>query len=260
MATLKTPQQAPPYYVTHQGQVRGPFYLQMIEAMVMAGQFPSNVPICKDGTEEWVAFGSDTQPPPLPSEKATKTKKHYRRGSPANITLIVMSSVVALVIGGVAINGLSKSSRSNSYSSGKTTYIPPAYTPPKTSPPSYTPPKSTYNSSSANADSTLYRNAEGRTYRVPNSAYQRLLITKSDLDTKHRSIELAKSELGSLSAEIERRRRTIDRTSQYEIDSVNSKVNSFNLKNDRLQIQVDSFNAAVDAFNAELERVGTLIP
>jgi hypothetical protein len=174
-----------------------------------------------------------------------------------------VSSVVALIIGGIAINDFSKSSRSNSYSSSKTTYIPPesSGTPPTTvySPPSYIPPKSTYNSSSANADSKLYRDVQGRTYRVPNSAYQRLLITKSDLDAKQRSIELAESELGSLSAEIDRRRRTIDRTSQYEIDSFNSKVNSFNVKNHQLQIQIDSFNAAVDAFNAELERVGTLI-
>ena len=35
MATFRTPQSNPRYYVTHEGQVRGPFDLTMIEAMVL---------------------------------------------------------------------------------------------------------------------------------------------------------------------------------------------------------------------------------
>jgi hypothetical protein len=264
MATSKTTQSASRYYVTHQGQVRGPFDLRMIEAMALAGQFPANVPVCRVGTEEWIPLGSPLiQPPPLPNREAARPKKNYGWDSPAKISLIVVGSVVALIIGGNAINDLGKPSRTNSYSSPKTAYTPPAssYTQPKTtySSPSYTPPKSTYSSPNMSSDSTLYRDAQGRTYRVPNSAYQRLLVKKTELDAKQRSINLAQAELDSLSAEFDRLKRTIDRTSQYQIDSFNDKVNAYNTKNNQLQIQIDSFNAAVDAFNAELERVGTPI-
>jgi peptidoglycan hydrolase CwlO-like protein len=161
---------------------------------------------------------------------------------------------------GVAIHDLNNSPTSGSHASKtKTTYTQPSpsYTPPKTA---YSPPKqSAYNPPGANADSTLYKDAQGRTYRVPNSAYQRLLLKKAEIDTQQRRLTLAKSEVESLGAEIERLRRTIDQTSQYEIDAFNSKVERFNSKSDQLQIQIDSFNDAVDSFNAELERVGTPI-
>jgi hypothetical protein len=263
MATPKTTQSVPRFYVTHQGQVRGPFDLEMIEAMVLAGQFPAGVPVCMVGREEWIPLASRSQPPSLPNGGTARPKKNYGWDSPANISLIVVGSVVTLIIGGNAINDLGKPSRSNSDSSPKTAYTPPAssYTPQKTtySSPSYTPPKSTYSSPNVSSDSTLYRDAQGRTYRVSNSAYQRLLVKKTELDAKQRSINLAQAELDSLNAELDRLKLTIDRTSQYQIDSFNGKVNAYNTKSNQLQNQIDSFNAAVDAFNAELERVGTPI-
>jgi len=134
-------------------------------------------------------------------------------------------------------------------------------TPSQTSylPPSYTPSIPIYSASGETTDSTLYRDAQGRTYRVSNSDYHRLLAKKQELDSKERLIELSEKELDSLDDEITRLRRRLDRTSQYQIDSFNRKVDTYNDERQQLQRQIDSFNRSVNAFNDELERVGTLI-
>lgn len=277
METPKTTQSAPRFYVTHQGQVRGPFDLEMIEAMVLAGQFPAGVPVCMEGTEEWIPLASRSQPSPLPNKVTAKPKKNSGWDSPTNIILITVGGCVGmavLIMGLVHLKNSGSRSSSSSVAAPASTSASSYYrkdqfervpvvaapTPPESDfDPSYTPPKSTYSSQNVSADSTLYRDAQGRTFRVPNSAYQRLLVKKSLLDIKQRAINSVKTEIDSLSAELDRIKLTLDRTSQYEIDLYNTKVNAYNTKNDRLQVQIDSFNAAVAAFNAELERVGTPI-
>ncbi len=134
-------------------------------------------------------------------------------------------------------------------------------------PPSYTPSASTYSpsfgSSSSIAppkeDSQIYRDASGRTYRVPNSAYYRLLTMKSALDAKQRLLDAEEAQLKSLADELDRERLYLNRSSQYSVDAFNRKVNRVNSLNDRLQSSVNDYNRDVNAFNAELERVGTLI-
>ena len=262
MATFRTPQSNPRYYVTHEGQVRGPFDLTMIEAMVLAGQFPANLPVCKDGTEEWIPLSDQIQSAHLTDDETAKPNKNYDWDSPASISLLVVGLVVALMIGSMVIKNLSEPSRSNSHSSSKTPYKPPASTstPPKTtySSSSYTP-KTEYSTPNISPDSTLYRDAKGRTFRVPNESYQRLIAQKIQIESKQRSVKMAQAELVSLGAEIDRLSGSIGRTSQNQIDSFNDKVRAYNAKDSQIQLQEDYFNAAVNDFNAELIRVGTLI-
>jgi hypothetical protein len=273
MAEPKNDQNIAMYFVTHEGQKRGPFDLEMIEAMALAGHFPADVPICRCGTDEWVPLDSRCLPPALPSREFAIPSKKNKGAPAANILFIAVGSLVVLIIGANILNK-EKPSHSGSNSFSKTEYPPPAssytspkatytpstssYTPPKTNlPSSYTPAKSTNILPKESSDSKLYRSANGQTYRVPNSAYQRLIIKRSELDAKQRLINSNKEVVDSLSAELNRLKTTINRTSQYQVDSFNKKVKAFNDKNDQLQIQIDSFNSAVDAFNVELARCGT---
>lgn len=108
-------------------------------------------------------------------------------------------------------------------------------------------------------DSQLYRDESGRVYRVPNSAYYRLLSMSSALGLKKQNLDREEAELTFLAEELDRDRRYLDRSSQYEVDRFNRKVNRLNALNDELQSLVRDYNRDVNAFNAELERVGTPI-
>lgn len=105
----------------------------------------------------------------------------------------------------------------------------------------------------------IYRDASGRTYRVPNAAYYSLLSKKTALASEKAKLDQVENEINALGSELGRLRLSLDRTSQYSVDSFNQKVNRFNDMNDRLQDATDAYNQGVDAFNAELARVGTPI-
>ena len=127
---------------------------------------------------------------------------------------------------------------------------------------SYTPiqqPRLSKPSPSPEESTQIYRDSSGRVYRVSNSDYARLLRMKSVLDANNQTIDREQKAVGSLSAEIERSRRYLDRTSQYSVNSFNQKINSLNAKGDALLGTVDAYNVDVNTFNNELERVGTLI-
>jgi len=137
---------------------------------------------------------------------------------------------------------------------------------PSPPPPSYAPSVSTRSpsfgsssSSPAAEGSQIYRDASGRTYRVPNSAYYRLLTMKTAIESKKQILDSEEAHLDSLSTQVDRERIYLNRNSQYSVDTFNRKVNQVNSLNDRLQNLVDDFNRDVNAFNAELERVGTPI-
>jgi hypothetical protein len=108
-------------------------------------------------------------------------------------------------------------------------------------------------------DTTLYRDASGRTYRVPNSDYSRLLSMKAGLDAQAPGIDRKKAEISSQAAEIDRNRLSLNRRNQSSVDLFNQKVNRLNDANTQLQSDIDSYNLAVESFNDELARVGTLI-
>jgi hypothetical protein len=105
----------------------------------------------------------------------------------------------------------------------------------------------------------VYRDESGRSYRVSNADYNRLVGMRAALTPKSAMIDRSKKERQALSSQLEIDRSTLDQTSQYAVDTFNRKINRLNAMNGPLQALVDDFNRDVDAFNAELERVGTPI-
>jgi hypothetical protein len=105
----------------------------------------------------------------------------------------------------------------------------------------------------------IYRDESGRSYRVSNADYNRLLGMRTALGPKSAQIDRKKQERQALSSQLDIERTTLDQTSQYAVDSFNLKINRLNAMNGPLQIMVADFNRDVDAFNSELERVGTPI-
>ena len=125
---------------------------------------------------------------------------------------------------------------------------------------SYTPQRSpsVATPTTASEESTqIYRDASGRMFRVPNSAYYGLLSKKTALDSEQAMLDQAEDEISALGADIDRSRSYLDRTSQYSVDSFNQKVNRVNEMSNRLKDATAAYNRRVDAFNAELARVGT---
>jgi hypothetical protein len=106
--------------------------------------------------------------------------------------------------------------------------------------------------------STLFKDAAGNTYSVPNHEYNRLLMMKSALTPKQVRIQTLQAQQEALGASIERSRRSLDSTSQYEVDEYNQMVNRYNALNEEIKPLINEFNREVDRFNSELERVGTL--
>lgn len=51
-------QDPPPlrYWVTFENEVRGPFDLDFIYAMALAEIFPTDIPCCLEGSQQWVAL------------------------------------------------------------------------------------------------------------------------------------------------------------------------------------------------------------
>lgn len=114
-------------------------------------------------------------------------------------------------------------------------------------------------SSSPALDVQYYRDASGQTYRVPNSDYYRLRVMKTALETKRQDLETAEANYRTLSNELDRDRRLLDRTSKRAVNAYNQKVSRLNATNGNVQALSDQYNKDVDAFNAELNRVGTPI-
>jgi hypothetical protein len=107
--------------------------------------------------------------------------------------------------------------------------------------------------------STLFKDAAGNTYSVPNIEYNRLLMMKSALTPKQVRIDTLQVQQEALGATIARSRRSLDNTDQYQVDDFNRMVNRYNALNEEIEPLINEFNREVDRFNSELERVGTLV-
>jgi hypothetical protein len=107
--------------------------------------------------------------------------------------------------------------------------------------------------------STLFKDSAGNTYSVPNHEYNRLLMMKSALTPKQVRIETMQAQQEALGASIDRSRRSLDNTSQYQVDAFNEMVSRYNALNEEIEPLINEFNREVDRFNSELERVGILI-
>jgi hypothetical protein len=277
--SLSPPHQSrptPKFLVTYKGDIQGPFEPDFIEAMVMAQVYPASVLVQRVGELEWLPFsklggslpspallGQPTQtssPPSRTNAGLTKPKKT----KPETVVAWIVGTFAVLVV--LWIVGLVTSSKpvpkpvsdfsQNQPLPATTTSIPRTTTPSSRSGyASNTPPVV-----SRPADSTqIYRDASGRTYRVPNAAYHRLLALQAALSLKKTRLDPEKSRLESLSKQVDAERTYLDQTSQYAVDAFNRKVNQINALNSKVQSMVNDYNREVDAFNTELERVGTPI-
>jgi wobble nucleotide-excising tRNase len=83
-------------------------------------------------------------------------------------------------------------------------------------------------------------------------------MMKSALTPKQVRIQTLQAQQEALGASIERSRRSLDSTSQYDVDDFNRMVNHYNALNEEIKPLINEFNREVDRFNSELERVGTL--
>jgi hypothetical protein len=270
------------YLVHHQGEIQGPFEVDFIEAMIMSGVYPSSVIVENAVTSQKSHFSSileaqqRTLPPaaharPTPQRESSQRprgKARAKNGSEAMTAFYVIAAIVGCVVICWIVTIVSPTSSkktttakaSTSSSSNRT------YTPNQPTAPSKPTPKprkrTTYKTPRATlppVDTRVYRDAHGNTYRVSNSDYLRLSSMKTALTMKGNRVESAKIRLSSLASEVDRDRRTLDRTSQYQVDAFNRKVGRVNAMNDSVQSLVNDYNRDVNSFNRELERVGTLI-
>jgi GYF domain 2 len=228
------------YYVTVEGQVRGPFDLDLIEAMVLSGNFPPGVPVCKVGSQEW----SPLPPSPraaTPTWTAGQPTKSNRSGGTKRVGAVVVGIIVILFVVGAFLNNQQG-----------------------TQPSAAQQPAPTYNSSPAPLQNTPpsttdYRDPAGRTYRVPDWVHRDLLAKESSINAQEASLNSLKSEVEALRNQIESKRPYLDKTSQYAVDAFNEEVHRYNALNQQLKEGIDAFNASVDDYNTELVRFGTPI-
>jgi len=276
------------YLVLHQEQVQGPFGANFIEAMIMAGVYPSSVQTQKTGTSTWIPFSqiapssgqsgvrdlpprfgkapfvfSPKPPAPLPGPLSRQPKRTTdSKKTKTGIVVALVAGIFALVF--ILDHRFATSPKKAQPDSAGTKYAPTSsrntYPPPvvSTSPTSsvYSSPRPVFPA----GDSKIYRNASGRTYCVSHAENLRLLAMQSALTQKEMNMDLRKQETRSLGDKIDLDRIHLDRTNQYAVDSFNRNVNRFNAMNETLKATVADYNRDVDAYNAELARVGTLIP
>lgn len=246
----------------------------------MSGVYPASVIVEKSATSVRIPF-SDVRvrrkPPPVGTSLTSTAKEITPTGSLANppskkprskktkpetvVAQVVGVFAVLVVIWIIATVTSSKKPPKSSFSSTSSpassshSYSQPVRT--STSPPRPSPIYPSSGASSPPADTMVYRDASGRTYRVSNSDYYRLSSMKSALSLKQSGMNAEEDRLKSLAKEVDRARATLDRYSQYSVDAFNRKVNLLNSMNSQVQSLVDDYNRDVDAFNRELERVGT---
>jgi hypothetical protein len=234
------------YYVTHDGEVRGAFDLELIEAMVLSGNFPPNVSVCKVGSQEWSplppALG---RPACVPASTAKQPPQSSKSSGSKLAFAVVVAFIVTLFVVGAFLKNASKSETQQNGDQSALTYQ--SSPTPQPIAPTFTPSAKTY------------RNAAGTTYRVPQWANQGLVAKKSALDAQEASLKSLKSQVEALGNKIESKRIYLDRTNQYAVDEFNGEVDRYNTLNQQLKDGIDTFNASVNDYNAELARVGTPI-
>lgn len=266
--------QLPPqtkYWITHKGARLGPFDLEFIEAMVMAQVYPVSVPVWAKGFKDWLPLSSVTNCASLTmtqghtapstqakSRKITKPKNKFETILPWALGIFCALFVMWIV-------NLATSSNSAGKTLSQSVSNPPVASQPSTgsspsaaisssnqpnTPPLVTRPK---------VPGNVFRDASGRTYSVPDLAYQRLVTLKTDLNVKEIYLNQENGRLQKMSDKLEQNRRLLNTNSEYEVDAFNLRVNELNDFNDKVQRIVNAFNRDVEAFNTELQRVGTPI-
>jgi len=272
------------YLVHHQGDTQGPFEVSFIEAMIMSGVYPPSVIVENTVTSKKSQFSRLQEaegrilPPvsaarPTPSPQNTEAKSREKSSYQVIKFFYVFAAIVVCVLVVSIVSTLNstsssktaKKSTSPSSSRSYSSTQPTAPTKPKPKPRKRTTEpykRTTYSKPRAAvppADTKVYRDANGNTYRVSDSDHFRLSSMKSSLSMKASTVDYKKIQLRSLTLEVDSARYSLDNTSQYQVDAFNRKVNQVNAMNNSVQSVVDDYNRDVNSFNRELERLGTLI-
>lgn len=264
----------PKFWVNHDGVTQGPFDQEFIEAMVMAHVYPASVLVCKVRNKEWIPFHrisnrnavvSDQSQPELTVQPNLSKKKSKRANSTNPIFLVILGLFIIGFVGWIYSQARSSAKTvkaphdTTQFTTTEKTHVNAGYQPQSTNREEK---PTASKSASINLPSDygqVVRDASGRTYRVPDAAYNRLVSLKNALDVKNMQIDAENRAFESMASLVERERQYLDTTSEYAVDAFNRRVNNLNAKNQQLQNLVDDYNRDVQAFNYELERVGTLI-
>jgi hypothetical protein len=266
------------YFVSQNGEVKGPFDLDLIEVFILSGHYPQDVLICAEGSDEW--HRRTISNPASRSSTGYADSAHVGkppRGvlKPGFVAVGVLGLIVlAAIFTGNENTGSPHSSATTSSVPTKTDAETPkafnqaqkiAYQDGSRSRPANTvadadgTSRTYYPTPAATPAAILYTSTDGRTHSVPHSDYVRLLRQKKALDQEDSAMTAAQTRLDEEQSSLERQRAYLDRTNQYEVDDFNEKIDALNLRKAQVRQQVSTFNESVDSFNAELARVGTLV-
>jgi hypothetical protein len=233
------------YFVSHNGEVKGPFDLDMIEAFVLSGHYPRGIQICAVGSKEWKSFVA-----PLPKSAGPSPGQSSQRaaGKPTRVIpkwIFVVGGIFgALIVLSLIVDQTGRGASTDS-------------SPARTATDGYSVPRTFQPESVANPPDVLSSDSNGHTYRVRHSDYEWLSKKRKALDQEDAIVKAAQAELNAEGSSLEQERIYLDRTNQFEINDFNAKIDAINAKRFRLGRQIDAFNSHVDAFNADLARVGT---
>ena len=278
---MDTPSDQPLYFAAIDGQERGPYQLDFIEALVLSGVFSSDVQVRKQDSPNWVKLSSiiapkTVPPPPAPKSSVPPTLPSQRPKavSPPMSSQLKGCGSQLLSIGcvflAIVCSAAVKSCNSPSQTYSPTYSSPPAatYTPPPTSKPapvfspapvpqsSVSPDQSTVTPATAPETTYSVQDSSGRSYRVSHSDYEILGQKEAALTSLLGVINRMKTNREYESREIERERATVDNTDQAALDLFNAKVDKYNQEGTLLDQQIDAYNAGVNDHNDYLLQVG----
>jgi hypothetical protein len=234
------------YFVSHNGEEKGPFNLDLIEALVMSGHYPRSIMLREEASHDWQApFERVAAEPPAPPRAPAPSRK----GSSAWIWVVSLV-IVAVIVFAVAESNKKSARQRPGSTSTNTSYKTPTTT---------TVPAKVDRPRSAPSTDTLVKDDQGRTYRVSNSEYRRLSLLRSDLRQEEAALMALQERVKALGGELSRAQANLNRRSQAAVDAFNQQVDRYNALNEEANQKLNRFNRGVDGFNAELARVGTPI-
>lgn len=282
---MASPPPLPEYRVSHLGAIRGPFPIQFLEAMVLAGQFPRDVKVMPCTGGEWTVLTNligKSAPAAVHKCRVPNCKTLLSRILSVAMIVGVVAFACALILSEAAKRENAKLKAN--WTAAATPVPTPRYSPPaqrsslpKTSSSSSMPVSGSYPdatpislpptrkavavdssppTSAPPVASAIYTDDSGQTYSVSNYDFKRLQQMKLKLTSDQSLIVRQQASLTALEKEIDRDRQLVNRYSQASIDSFNAKISNYNNQVKVADDAVDQFNRKVDEFNAELQRVG----
>jgi hypothetical protein len=93
-------------------------------------------------------------------------------------------------------------------------------------------------------------------YRVPSYMTADLATEREAIEAQRTTATQLENEADTLAREIESARAFLDRTSQFEVDQFNAKVNRYNAQAAAAKAQTTLLNQMIDSYNVKLQRAG----